>query len=186
MAAGDLTTADKVRDYLGLGTVEADAKLAALVTSSSAWVCQQLGGVPVLSATHTAELYDGDGTQALALRYGPVISVSSLLVNGEAVPARATVDGTGYTIDRGTLRLWGYWLTRGTQNVSVTYVAGYATVPADLEQAVIEHVALRYRDADRQGLTSASGGGDAVAFNPSAALAYINGVLDTYRTLVIA
>jgi hypothetical protein len=182
MAAGDLTTTAKVRDYLGLTTDDANAKLDALVTSSSAWFVSQLGR-PVLSATYT-ETRDGNGTSDLVLYKWPVISVTSVTVDGTAIAARATVNDSGWTRDGSKLTLTGYVFTSGVANVVVVYVAGYATVPTDIEQAVTEHVALRYRDADRQGLASAAGGGDSVGYNPSAALAYIHGVLDTYRELV--
>ena len=180
-----LTTTDKVRAYLGLNTTEADEKLAQLVTSSSAWVESQVGRSIVVPAAAGTEVYDGDGGTVLVLRRWPVASVASVSVNGEAVTARATVTDSGYVLDGSVLRLVGSVFYCGTQNVSVTYTAGYATVPADLEQAVIEHAAMKYRGADRQGMASASGGGESVSYDPNREWASIMGLLDPYREVPI-
>lgn len=259
---GDLTTLERVKAYLGLSAVEADAKLSQFISSSSAWVVSQLGR-SVLSTTYT-ETRDGDGSDLLILERWPVNAVSSLTVDGTAVPAAATYADSGYMlVPPSAVRVSGYTFTCGAGNISITYRAGYevtqaatvpaapgpytvqttsryesaisatvapataltkvagapaagqyavaedpttglatytfnaaqasasvtlvyGTVPQDLEQAVIEHVALRFRDADRTGITSISGGGESAAYSPGAALAYINGVLDAYREWVVA
>lgn len=183
MAAGDLTTPAKVRDFLALSTSEADGKIEQLIASSSAWVCSQLGRA-VLSATYT-ETRDGDGGSSLVLRKWPVISVTSVTVDGTAIAARAAVTDSGWTRNESTIRLSGYTFTRGTANVVVVYSAGYATVPADLEQAVIEHVAMTFRASDRQGLASASGGGESAVYDAGREWASIQGKLDPYREVIV-
>lgn len=258
MATGDLTTLRRVRDYLGLATHDADNKLAALITASSAWVLTQLGR-PVLSATYT-ETRDGDGGSSLILRRWPVTSVTSVTVDGIAIAARTTVTGDGYVLRDNTLELVGYVFTAGVQNVVVVYRAGfevtesvtipatpgpytvtlsspwqdaisatlviagtaltevtgapssgryavsldpvtgaatytfnaaqqslaatvvYGTIPQDIEQAVIEHVALRFRGADRLDAATISGGGESVSFMATGpSFAFIAGVLENYR-----
>jgi hypothetical protein len=63
---------------------------------------------------------------------------------------------------------------------------GYAVVPGDVEQAVIEHVALRYRDRGREGLAAASGAGEGATFTATpGGLAFIHGVLERYRPTVV-
>lgn len=197
MAAGDLTTVQKVKDYLGSDSVDSDGILAQFVTSSSMWVVSQLGGA-IASASYT-EVRDGDGSDRLLLNHYPPppdarpVTITSVTVDGSAIAARASVsssnlDPTGYVLIDGGITLRGYAFNVGVQNVTVVYTVGYSAgaIPADLEQAVIEHVALRYRDRKRIGLASSSIPGETVSYSEAAALAYINGVLDTYRPLAFS
>jgi hypothetical protein len=115
----------------------------------------------------------------------PVTAVTSVTVDGVAIPARTVIGGTGWVFSAGGVDLVGYSFTAGIQNVVFVYTAG-ETVPADLEQAVIEHAALRYRDRDRVGLASQCGGVESVSYSNAGTLAYIEGVIDAYRVLVVA
>lgn len=180
----DLTTLDRVKRYLFGNEIvsDADEVLSDLITSSSAWVERQIGRT--FETRTVTETRNGDGTGRMLLDEGPAVSVTSVTVDGETVPERAAVDGEGWVYSDGGVTLVGYEFTRGVQNVVIVYEAG-ATVPADLEQAVIEHVALRYRDRGREGLGSASMGGEAATYSSAGALAYIMSVLDAHRDLVV-
>jgi hypothetical protein len=193
VAAGDLTTADKVRTHLALKTPDADTLLAQLVSASSRWVVSQLGR-PVLAATYT-EVRNGNGRTRMLLDEcpptldEPPITVTSVKVDGATIPKRAAVtegdtSPSGWVLRAYGIDLVGHSFSRGTQNVEIVYSVGYATCPEDLEQAVIEHVALRYRDRGREGLAMAAGGGESATYtaNPGG-LAFINGVLERYRAI---
>jgi hypothetical protein len=178
-----------VKRHLGpetQATIAADEVLEALITSSSTWAEQRIGR-PVSQAAYT-ETRDGHGgTRMILLRYPVAISPElTLVVNGDTIPKRPSVDGEGWVLSDsaiGILDLVGYVFTGGSQNVVISYTAGYATIPADLEQAVIEHVALRYADRKRTGIDSMSAGGESAQFGQAGALAYIWSVLDSYREL---
>lgn len=175
----DLTTKEKVRTQLGMdeSATDADPILSQLITSSSAWVERRLGQ-EVLTRTVT-ETRDGDWTAEIQLQQFPVTAVTSVTVDGEAIPARATVDGEGWVLDGRRICLTGYTFDATyPQNVVIVYTAGYATCPSDLEQAVIEHVALRYRDRRRSGLSAESLSGESATYNDAGSLAYIMGVID--------
>ena len=58
----------------------------------------------------------------------------------------------------------GYCFGRGIANVELVYTAGFASVPPGVEQAVIDLVALRYRELDRIGMASQSVGGETTAY----------------------
>lgn len=181
-APRDLTTIEKVKRHLGPEySTAADWILSDLVTSSSAWIVSQLGQEVLLRTV--VETRNGDGSTRLLLRQFPVGSVTSLTVDGVTIPKRATTDGDGWILSRDGIDLAGYVFTAGLQNVVITYTAGYATTPPDLEQAVIEHVALRYADRKHTGIDSLSAGGESAQFGTAGTFAYINGVLDTYRGL---
>lgn len=212
MAAGDLTTIEKVRAYCRLEDPIDDTWLGQLISSSSAWFLSQLGR-PVL-ATSVVELQSASGyvfpnslpgtrswrvavaasgrTRVLLKKCPPTpdtppVTVSQVKIDDEVIPARTTTDSSGWEFRDFGIDIVGYVFT-GTQRIEVSYTAGYATVPADLEQAVIEHVNLRYRDRDWGPMTYKYVGGDVVDRRGelSGSLSYINGVLDRYRALGVA
>lgn len=93
-----------------------------------------------------AESYDGDGTDTLVLRHVPIVSVSSLSVDG------TSISSTGYKVyqsgyirlisDSGTsldsaLGAVGAAFPAGTQNVSVSYTADVGQVPGRVRLAAI-------------------------------------------------
>jgi hypothetical protein len=185
----NLTTLAKVKRYLGPeaeDTISADDILTDLIASSSAWVENRIGRS--LSEAAYTETRDGNGDTRMILEHYPVADSPelTLTVDGETLPKRTTVDGDGWVLTEseiGVLDLVGYLFTVGVDNVVISYTAGYATVPADIEQACIEHVALRYSDRKRIGVDSMSAGGESAQFSNVGALAYIEGVLDSYRDL---
>lgn len=217
MAAGDLTTIEKVREYLGQGDLSGDTVLAGLISSSSAWARSQLGYNPLVT-TYTDSLdvtgyggdrygafgyagyggygYGGYGTYVTG-RESYVILVSAITPRAAPKPpvtiTSVTVDGvlldpSAYTLvdGRRVRRVEGVF-PRGRGNVVVVYASGWTleTLPADLAQAVTEHVALRYRDRGRLGLASQNGGGESATYSNAGTLAYIEGALDAFRPLVV-
>ena len=93
-----------------------------------------------------------------------MVSVQSLGIGPVPVAESAGVGYRGFRFDSSTLYLTGYWFEPGLQNIAIAYQAGYAETPTAITQAVIELVALRYRERDRIGHVSKSLGGETVAF----------------------
>ena len=188
-----LTTLAKVRRQLfgNDPAVEADDILTTLMSSSSAWVEAQVGG-DLITATITDTL-DGDGGTRIRLKrshsYRPACTattITSVTVDGTVIPARAAVTAlntnpSGYIYRDDCVDLVGYTTTVGTANVVVVYVAGYMTCPTDLEQATLEHIAVRYKDRGHAGVDSASGGDGSVNYGVAGNLAYMESVLEKYR-----
>jgi uncharacterized phiE125 gp8 family phage protein len=183
LAAGDLTTVEKVRSYLKLPDLEDDEWLTELVTQASQEVKTALGR-DILAADYT-HAFDGDDEQEIVLRQYPVQTVTSVSVDGTAVPARTVVSEGGWVLSGDAVHLVGYRFTRGTQNVVVVYRAGYAAVPDDLERAVILQAALAYSDRDRFGKQSVNLNGESVSFNGGLVKSVIDGILDRYRRVVV-
>ncbi len=158
MAPGDLISLADVKAYLG-GDLQSndDAVLARLISAASAFFVTACGR-PILEQGHS-ELYDGKGNGRLYLRQTPVTGVTSLSIDGATVP-QATVPGEpGWRLNGNIVLLFGHWFNRGLVNVSVSYTAGYVTPPADVAEAVMELVGLRYRGRDRLGKVTESIGG---------------------------
>jgi hypothetical protein len=147
MAAFDLTTLASVETFLSLTPGNTDeAVLGALITAASAFVVEYTGG-PILSASYT-ENRNGTGGRALALKNRPVTAVSALTIDGIAIPPSSGFGTPGYWIsdDGKMILLRGYRFERGMGNVVIVYTGGFAICPADLQQAVTELVALRFKE----------------------------------------
>jgi len=257
---GDLTTLAAVKRYLRVDQAEDqskhDVELGRLISAVSAQVRSETGiafDVPLLART---EGRDGDGGTVLLLDEYPVVSITSLTVDGVAIPVRPSVTGYGYVLTSaaiGRIELVGYTFTKGTQNVSIVYRAGatvsdeagtipgtpyqlqaaqffagdlgvkfaaggaaltlvtgtpsanqytvsssglytfaaadttkgvlisYGTIPADIQQAAIELVALAFTDESRIGRSYQVVAGEVLDFRGGAQLAHARAILDGYR-----
>lgn len=193
----DLTTLEKAQRQINGNNpvIEAASILSALITSSSAWVEREVGG-DLMRSTIT-ETRDGNGECRIRLgrshswRPGnPATTVTSVTVDGATIPARPAVSSSntnpsGWVYREDGVDLVGYRFTEGTANVVVVYSAGYDTVPADVEQAVLEHIALRFKDRGHAQIDSSSDAGQSVSFGSAGTLAFIEGVLSSYRVMGI-
>ena len=132
-------------------------------------------------ATYT-DIVDGDCSSSLMLKASPVVAVQSVTVDGAPVPARETWDGTGYVVQGDKVRLVGSVFTCGVSNVEVTYTAGWATVPEDVQGAVCELAAMKYRQRDSIGVFSRAVVGQEQTMYQTASLpVQIQRVIDNYR-----
>jgi hypothetical protein len=130
------------------------------------------------------ETYDGNDSDRLLPRSFPVISVSSVTVDGNAVPQAPQPWLPGFLWDGRRILLRGFIFTRGVQNVQISYIAGYPSVPLDLKQAAIETFALAYRQRTHIGEKSSSMGGQVTqAFDMSDMPPRAINVFNQYRRL---
>lgn len=137
MSAGDLTSLANVKAWLSppLTSTNDDALLTRLVSAASRFILGYLDR-PVLLAQPYAETRDGLGGRTILLRQWPIVSVTSLAIDGNLVPpASAGGSAAGWLLDGWdgwsagqpqALSLVGYAFARGTQNIAIGYTAGYA------------------------------------------------------------
>ena len=195
----DLTTVDLVKAWMpGPQTSTSDdAILQSCITAWSTEFLRRTGlgdqsgdftQSPFNSICTWNETYDGCGTTRLMLRNRPVKTVTSLIVNGVAVPMSSGYPSQGWVLDasrksismRGGVAGWGWgsriWNTervftragfpQGNQNISIQYTAGYATTPQDIIQTANEIIYLNYKQRPYYGELSRSvaGGGGSITF----------------------
>jgi hypothetical protein len=138
MAIGDLVQLATAKAWLGVTTSDDDALLATLISQISRAIYNNINRSFVLPRS-VIESYDGHGGDALQLRNWPVGAISSLTVNGLAIPpASGPGPAAGYVLEatdddppgamqqiflRGAYRFY-----KGRQNVAVAYRAGYEIV----------------------------------------------------------
>ncbi len=133
----DLASLGDVKAFISpplTGTGASDAVLATLISGVSRSIEAYLGRE--LMAQTWSEMRNGTGQERLALRRFPVIGVSSVTVETEAIPAAGnppTASWGGYTFDDRFVYIGAGFLgfprrfVRGVQNVQVVYTAGYVT-----------------------------------------------------------
>lgn len=177
-----LTTLENVKAYGGIQDSANDESLDRLIDVASEYVATWCSRE--FSAITHSEVYDGTGNAKLVLRYYPVLSVQSLRIDGQTIPPRPAFNSNGYVVDDLKISLVGYRFTSGAQNIEVEYTAGFATVPPDLEQAAIELVLQRYRDANRVGLNSQSLGGENATFDVNSLSKFARSVLQQYKRVI--
>ena len=174
----DLTTLSALKGYLGQdeSATSGDSLLMRLVSAASAAFISETAN-PVLRTTYTGETYNSRDvnpqSRYLRLRQAPVESVTSVSLNGSAMTKRVAVgdggwyqdgDGVRFEVQPGTAATWPVYGLYGWGDIAVTYIAGFATVPSDVEQAVLEMAATEYRKRDRLGITSRSVQGETISY----------------------
>jgi hypothetical protein len=189
----DLTTLDNVKSYAEVAGAGDDTLLTRLISAWSARF-RALTDRDISQQTYT-ETRDGSGGRVagawgagggatrLLLRNYPVSSVTSVTVDGDAIPKIVNAGDSGWVLKGDVVELVGYRFTPGIQNVVVVYVAGFETTPLDVEQAVIEMVIWNYKARDRMGQNSKSVGGEVISFSSKPWPDSAQAVIDDYRRL---
>lgn len=184
-----LTTSADVKDYLGLTGSGQDALVARLITAASAFIETWLSRT--IAVTIYTQAFNGHGGDRLYLPHLPVVSVESVEIGTNVVPAATDAADSGYTHDEDSVYLRGYRFVRGVQNVTVGYTAGLAAnvpsdVPADLAQACIELIALKYRRMGDEGMASKHLASETVSFVTTDMPKPVATILGQYKNVVPA
>ncbi len=142
LSSDDLTTVAAALNWIGQ-PADTDGSVARIISQMSAQVQGELGyKVKQQSYTRT---FDGQGLRKLFVPDLPLISVQSLSINGVTVPQGSMAGGSqqaGFYNNASSIALIGYCFEPGFQNIQITYTAGRATVPADLERAVLDWIKI--------------------------------------------
>lgn len=120
-------------------------------------------GKDYISATSSVtETHDGDGTNLIVTNQSPIVSVTTLSIDSSAVSSAdykvydsyvkliATSNPLLVTASQQT----GLHFPEGEQNVSITYVAGTATVPVRVEWAATQMIGIIAQFSARKGVDS--------------------------------
>lgn len=201
--ATELCSLSDLKSYLLITTTSKDAILQPIKDSVEAFIKQYTGRDLLVPASPYIEYYDGDGSAKLILNQRPIISIASIYVD----PARLfqgntlipSYDITTFSLQDGTpavdqkaanagvVELYYYRFLRGRKNVQVTYLAGYATVPADLAHAVKLIAAQEYKLQDKQmaGETMQRVGDKEISLSLDSVPKKAIEILDRYTRIVI-
>lgn len=159
-----------------------DRLLTELIEGATSRI-QQLTQRRLFEATQV-EVRDGHGRPSMMMRERPVSAVSSVRINGAEVPARVSYGQAGFFHDTASVHLSGRVFTAGMGNVEITYTAGYASIPWDLQVACAEMVIERLKGIDRLGISSKSLAGEHISYMDGSAPPTALSVIETYRSVV--
>lgn len=147
----NFATRQQVKDFLGISASTDDAQIDALLERTSRMIANYTNR-ELLEATYTDEQYDGDGHERdIVLKQYPVSTLTTVKwildrVNSTTETLTELLDyilrQKNDTKNPGIVRLLaGVW-PQGSDNILITYTAGYASasIPADLVQAQIDWV----------------------------------------------
>lgn len=148
----DLCQLADVKSYLGISDTNSDTVLSALISQVSAGI-ESYCNRTFASQSYTERRNGGCGSK-LYLMNGPVTAVASLTVNGQAVSAAPDDVSGGYVFDSSVLYIrpggsGPQEFYKGVQNVTVTYTAGFTTIPLDVVHAAIAWVASLFAKRNR-------------------------------------
>lgn len=107
---------------------------------------------------------DGRGKESVLLPAAPVVAVTSLLLDGEEL-----TDGTAFawSQDGFLRRLGGYWPDR-LRCIQVTYDHGFAQIPEDIQEVVIDQARTMFRV--QPGVQTIQAGGESITYGAQAAV----------------
>lgn len=173
MATGDLTSLAAAKEWLGIHDDTRDPLLARLVTVASRAIGNALNR-PSLAPGDYSLVLDGTGTGSVVPKVYPITAVTSVVLDGVAIPAAA------HAADAGFLRagfLWddtsvfltgGAVFSRSRGNLRITLTAGQP-IPAEVEQACLLTVQAMVSSIDLDpNLSSESAAGYSAGFRETA------------------
>ncbi len=184
---GVWVTLDDLKEHLDIDTTDTTKDAFLTNKLNSAWknIVRYLGQ-DLTEDTYTED-YDGDGTKTLVLDHFPVISITS--VNSDstrAFAASSLVDSTTYfcKLKTGVLTLFngGVW-PMGDGNIRVVHVAGFAEVPYDAKEGLLEYAALMAQRAGTEGRVTQTLGGKSEQYDLMPMPLYIREMLIDYRKI---
>lgn len=195
-----LTSVANVKTYLGITSSSDDALLEMFVNQTTDWIEQFCGGRRFKDTTYTDEIYESEFAKEqgdfptivrnrnywLNCRQYPITATAAVVVKYRSGNTSwQTQEATGYEVynNRGQVYLYG-GMPNIRQAVKLTYSAGYATIPSDLELACIKLVARQYEKRKSQGKKSESIGGATIVWADVGAESVdgdVQSILDTYK-----
>lgn len=188
----DLITIDKYKDIEGISSTKEDTKLDIFVPAVSQLVKNYCGNsiVDYYSVDKVEEFSFNWASHILQLTESPLVSVSQVETRDNVTSAYTVLETTKYYIDLDTdsiFRVQGTGFRNwpeGAGSVKVTYRAGYASCPADLQLAVADLITYYLRDEHkaRQSLSGATRENAESSIRNSPAFPdHIKRVLDLYK-----
>lgn len=179
----DLTTLNDVKGWLSITSTTDDELLSRLITGASAFI--ESWCTRSFALTQYTDVLNGKGSNTMLLGNYPITAVSFVKVDNISIHAAADCTQIGYAFDDIAVYLQGGQIfTKGIRNVTITYTAGYADVPADIAMACFELVGKKYRERAHIGQTSKTLAGEIVSFMPSDLSKETMSMLRSYNKVV--
>lgn len=197
LAPGSGYTIEPILSITGNGTgatgicfIGDDLSISRLISRASSYFLDKtnrpLGILPVA----LTERRNGNDAPVIVTYWWPITLVTSVVVNGVTVPASSNGSAGWVNDNKQIMLVSGSVFGRGAsglfyagyQNVTIAYTFGFATVPDDIVQAVIEIVAQKYLRAQHfDQVSQRSADGQVVTFRKGDVPEESNAVINQYR-----
>lgn len=149
-----LVSLELFKQRLGVTHDKQDAYFQTLLDGVSAAVEAYIGRK--LKAADYVERYNGNGKNRIVLNQYPVLSVSSVKINGRMA--------NDWDFDNWLL-IRHACFAQGIRNIEVSYRAGYETLPADIQEAILIIATQRMNEIENKGVQSKTLAGETIAFS---------------------
>jgi hypothetical protein len=148
-----ILTLQNYKDFFGITGSDDDTRISAVIAAIEDWINIEIygdsGSTTMETQTYTDEVYNGTGNEFLRLRGRPIQSITNVKI-GYNTSASITYVGADFIFDADKALLYfdpssttsglpGYFPC-GTQNIAVTYVAGWDAdnAPASLKYNIAQ------------------------------------------------
>jgi hypothetical protein len=162
-----IATGAQLKEYLGMQGASDDPLLARLVSGAEQFF-YMLTSRPTLEVSSFSHTLDGTGSDRLLIPSWPIVAVTSVVVDTEAIPLAHISWGDKASMDSRVIYLArnsGKSFTRGRRNVTVQGTFGYAVIPPEVTQAVLETAGRMYQKRKRLDEVSKQVGGETVTYS---------------------
>lgn len=187
LASNALVTKIELEDYLeqeGSDSIESE-NLETVINGISTFF-ESYCDRSFYSTTYT-EYMNGSGVKYLIPDNFPIISVTSIYNDSDWVwPETDLVDSTDYRItnDKMTILKDGTW-SLGDENIKLTYVAGYTTIPDDLKLACLQQCTYEVKMiSNKQSLAITLPDGS-ISFNNITLVPIAQSILKIYKRISV-
>lgn len=154
MGSYDLVSLAQVKEHLEISNADQDSYLSTLIERVTGYV-EARTNRKLYTRTYTDELYDGSGTSVLRLKEWPITSVTAVSFLDSQTSTTWTSQSLTYlVIDKETERSIvfrdGTVFPQDFQNVKLSFVAGFTTLPVQLVGETLRFLTLLHRLKDKQ------------------------------------
>ncbi|MDQ1326679.1 MAG: hypothetical protein QG564_1805 [Campylobacterota bacterium] len=170
----DLTSVADVKKYLRINSATDDALIGSLVSSASKFIESWCGRS--FSAADYVEKFNGTNRDYHFVKHTPLNSLVYVKVNNineEVLNYNEEMIVISNTFKSGRI------------NCEISYNAGYDVIPADIEQACIELVGIKYKQIETLNLSSKAIAGETTSFIVNEMPDFVKVVLQQYRSVNI-
>lgn len=210
LATYALVTLANTKTFLGISTSDKDDLIEMLINMATDYIESEIG-IRFKSTVYTNEEYDGTGRSELKLKHFPVIIPPTVFLQKnnatDNTDSWEDISADDFWVDQetGIITRTSSFLdfednanndegltddakfTLGKNKYRVTYTAGYATVPYDIQYACMTMVGDTLNTRNKGGIKSETLGDHSVTMaDANAENKVVNAILDKYRDQPLA
>lgn len=181
-----IATAAQLKEFLGVVGAGDDALIGRLVTGAEQFFYMLISR-QTLEVSPFTQTLNGTGKDYILTSHWPLLSITSLVVDSSLVAPSLYTIGEESTLDSRMIyltRASGLVFPKGRRNVVVSGTFGYATMPAEIVQAVLEIAARAYQKRKRIDETSKQINGETVSYSVADLTDFAKRVVNNYTNRV--